>query len=329
MASTTSNSLTVDDLHLGFWTNWTLGAVRGATLTLTRGNGALLTAFLAVFVTLTGTCFWRICCFLIHYSLSSQFPKDGIHHQRQAVLRNSASAMSGFWNFLRIYWAWRSHDGSPLKILLLAICALVTVTVFTAAGVFSSRITLFQENEVLLTGSSCAIWDFEQVPMKGYMTEYYPYKSQQLTSTLDYARTCYGPNGGDTRDCRRFVQDNLRYKVRIERNAACPFPGGDKICLLDNRNIELDTGLLDSNTDLGINAAPEHRFLYRSVTKCSPLRIEEYSVDESIGNTTTVRFDYGPQRPFNYTYDYTQKYAVESEAGYGESNTALKGYVTG
>lgn len=44
-------------IHLGFWTNWSHGRVKGATITLTHRNGALLTAFLALFVAFAGTSF--------------------------------------------------------------------------------------------------------------------------------------------------------------------------------------------------------------------------------------------------------------------------------
>lgn len=44
-ASTVQNSV-----YLGIWTNWSKGAVMGATLTLDRAQGNLLIAFTAVFV---------------------------------------------------------------------------------------------------------------------------------------------------------------------------------------------------------------------------------------------------------------------------------------
>lgn len=48
-------------VFLGVWTNWSLGGrVTGSTITLTHRNGALLIAFIALFVTFSGSRLWRI-----------------------------------------------------------------------------------------------------------------------------------------------------------------------------------------------------------------------------------------------------------------------------
>lgn len=52
--------------YTGVWTNWSHGRIFGLTLTLSHRNGAFLTAFLALFVTFVGTCFWRITKFALH-----------------------------------------------------------------------------------------------------------------------------------------------------------------------------------------------------------------------------------------------------------------------
>lgn len=75
-------------VYLGAWTNWSHGKISGLTITLTNQNGALLTAFLALFVTFTSTCFWRILSFTLHQHLSSSSAQDGLYHQRQSILRN-------------------------------------------------------------------------------------------------------------------------------------------------------------------------------------------------------------------------------------------------
>ncbi|GME65223.1 hypothetical protein GTA08_BOTSDO13564 [Neofusicoccum parvum] len=62
------------------------------------------------------------------------------------------------------------------------------------------------------------------------------------------------------------------------------------MCLSENENIELDTGFLDSNNNLGLNSPPGDRFLYRRVTKCAPLVTEGYS------------------RPFKYADDGSEGY---------------------
>jgi len=82
-------------VHLGVWTDWSRGRVLGSTLTLTRTQANLLIAFTASFVVFVGSRFWRIACLALHQSYSSAEPRDALHHQRQAVLRNSGSSDSG------------------------------------------------------------------------------------------------------------------------------------------------------------------------------------------------------------------------------------------
>ena len=60
-------------IYLGVWTNWSLGGrIKGSTITLDHHNGALLTAFLAVFIAFAGSRLWRIVCFVIHWTFLSK-----------------------------------------------------------------------------------------------------------------------------------------------------------------------------------------------------------------------------------------------------------------
>src|ERR1700760_4402597 len=89
-------------VYLGFWTNWSRGVILGRTLTLSRENGAYLSSFITILVTFTGTATWKIIRFLLHRYLSSPNGADAIHHQRQAILRNSESSLSSFWKLLEL-----------------------------------------------------------------------------------------------------------------------------------------------------------------------------------------------------------------------------------
>ncbi|KAL9114279.1 MAG: hypothetical protein Q9227_001701 [Pyrenula ochraceoflavens] len=50
MSDTAVNSVSDASIYLGLWTNWSHGTVRGATITLTKRDGGLLIAFLALFI---------------------------------------------------------------------------------------------------------------------------------------------------------------------------------------------------------------------------------------------------------------------------------------
>lgn len=86
---TMSTNISPNEVYLGHWIKWSYGPVRGSTLTLTQQHGALLTAFIAMFIGWAGTRIWRIFCFMVYSSLSKEDPQDAIYHQGQAVFRNA------------------------------------------------------------------------------------------------------------------------------------------------------------------------------------------------------------------------------------------------
>lgn len=81
-----------DQVYLGLWTNWSSGSVLGLTLTMTRGDGNVLTAFTASFIVYVGTRVWHIASLVLHHYFSTREYRDVLHHQRQVLLRNLTSA---------------------------------------------------------------------------------------------------------------------------------------------------------------------------------------------------------------------------------------------
>lgn len=113
--------------------------IRGATLTLTHRNGGLLTAFLALFVTFVGRSFWRLFCRSAHFIYSTAESQDCFYHQRQAILRNTNTAMTGLAYLTQVAWVSRNKSSTvSLRIVPLLIFAIVISTTFSVAGIFSS-----------------------------------------------------------------------------------------------------------------------------------------------------------------------------------------------
>ncbi|KAH8893025.1 hypothetical protein GQ53DRAFT_646127, partial [Thozetella sp. PMI_491] len=100
-------------VHLGVWTNWSYGRVYGSTITLTKENGAFLLSFIAFYVTIVGYHLWRIIGFSLHRFLSTPTSEDGLHHQRQVILRNSSSPLDVAWTLLRVALAWKKVARHP------------------------------------------------------------------------------------------------------------------------------------------------------------------------------------------------------------------------
>jgi hypothetical protein len=63
-----------DGIHTytGAWINWSEGAIRGATLTLSQKHAGVLSAFLAILVSFAGSLFWIILSFAIHQAYTSE-----------------------------------------------------------------------------------------------------------------------------------------------------------------------------------------------------------------------------------------------------------------
>lgn len=308
MSSTVANRVAENGVVLGFWTNWSQGSIKGATITLTKSSGAFLTAALAVFVTYVGARFWRISCFAVHHWRSSKDPRDALYHQRQALLRNSDSSSGVLAEIFWMIWSWRRKAGllRVLKRLLPLFALAATLAAgFAVAGVFSSRISSSMGGEVMISSPNCGYlwWDsnFTFTDTDTLIN----YATQLTVDAAAYAQRCYRGEAATT-ECPTYVQKSIEGSVT--RNATCPFD--PKICLLNNDNLVIDTGHFDSHHDLGLNAAPQDRFLYRRVTACAPLRTEGYSepVNQTMGSFDFpyMTYLYGPNTHTgaNYTYDY-------------------------
>lgn len=300
-------------VHLGFWTNWSYGKIEGATLTLTRRNGGLLIAFIAIFIGAAGKSFWRIACFILHRMLSSSRPQDGIYHQLQAILRNSDTAQDAAWSLSQVIWAWkvpaRFRKPFPRLFAIIFLAILISVS-FGVAGVFSSHITTDTANEVLLKGDNCGPLKGNDVQdWEGYVNLFEPLQWKRVTSYNNYALQCYNGNisQGDE-DCNPYIQSKL--KTTVLRNASCPFKS--EMCKSQTDNLWIDTGYMDSHGDLGLNSPKENRFQMRIIHHCAPLVTEGFS-EPYVANDTdimTMRYYYGA---INSRANYTQEFPMLNE----------------
>jgi hypothetical protein len=86
-------------------------------------------------------------------------------------------------------------------------------------------------------------------------------------------------------------------QATADKKAACPF--GGNACLTDA--VRFDSGLINSNNDVGINSPLKQSVSFRRVTTCAPVRVDNYATEwqedlpEAYGgkktNTTTrVKF---------------------------------------
>lgn len=127
-----------EDIYLGFWINRSSDIVHGATLTLDRNRGGLLIAFLALFVSTSGRSFWKLLRVLLHFLYSSERSSDGVHIQRQAILKNTPIALDAAFELTFVAKAWRRRGTNLLRrILFPVILALLVAVSFILAGMLS------------------------------------------------------------------------------------------------------------------------------------------------------------------------------------------------
>jgi hypothetical protein len=135
MAITLSEDSAGDDIYTGLWMNQAYGPFRGACLTLSHEAGGLLIAFLALFVTATASSVWKIARFMLHttYATPTIHMQDGLHQQRQILLRNTALPINTALSMLWASKVWRNRAANagrrtvPVAALALAVSAISAV----------------------------------------------------------------------------------------------------------------------------------------------------------------------------------------------------------
>jgi len=278
--------------------------VLGLTLTLLRDRGNLLIAFTAVFVAFISTRFWRIACFIFHRAYSTSFThspespqNDGLHFQRQAVLRNAATPESSLWNLLLVGWAWRRAAKKPVfRILPVVVCAAVCICGFTLAGGFSSMVSTAVGDEVLLDGANCSLRDYNARSGKS-PAQFLAINTRMVSDASNYAQQCYTARGGPGTtgifDCNSLKVPRLGADAKVDTGGPCPFKD-PSICYGAASNLVLDTGLIDSRDHLGLNSRLEERILMRQVLSCAPLRTDGFTRQVSTPSENYTDYHYGP-----------------------------------
>ena len=305
-------------IYTGLWINWSHGAVLGSTLTLSASHGGLLTAFLAIFVSVAGAACWTITSFALHQYRAKLEYQDGLHHQQQLILRGNFSPISAFSQFSQLIYHWQSLAKNPIRRTLpLAIPALLNLILFALASVFSSQVAKAPGNEALISPGNCG--DISWSDDLSFTLSRSIYASKVLNDSANaaaYARACYSTSQKPLL-CNQYAKQQIPWKVN--RNSSCPF--GESMCLLGpSAALELDTGLISSHDVLGINAPPKHRINYRKVTTCSPITTKNHF---RVWNDTDpahlaygdkyIRYELGEQNSdTNYTYSYNTHIQAEN-----------------
>ena len=206
-----------------------------------------------------------------------------------------------------------------LRSLPLVILAGCNLLLFAVAGVFSSEVTKAAGNETLVRSSRCGYWklsagiDTDPLPSSKDLAD----ESDTLAAST-YSRACYG-DIQDRPQCRILPRPKIAWKTKM--GAPCPF--ASEICAGGpSAAIKLDSELIDSHKDLGINSKESERVQYRKVTTCAVLSQEDrvFQVNTTDEEGSRLRYDryyygsVGPSRT-NFTIAYNRN-DLNSRQGY-------------
>ena len=263
----------------------------------------------------SGACFWRVLCFILHQVRSTPTAQDGLFHQQQTLLRNSITAPNALYNLGRISIAWRDRTKAPFKNSLpLLAAAAVHIAFFSAAGLLSSQIASTRVGVGLIRSSVCGF--VKELPNINSITssKLDPDKllvvnaeillgRLTLSKSAAYVRACYADHqNSKSTDCNVFVKQHLEGLNASKTNASCPF--GSDACT--GTALRFDSGVINSNKDLGINYPRWEGVSMRRVTTCAPIAAEKYATEwvdnlpeayTQRGNTSVKFYEFGKSQP--------------------------------
>jgi hypothetical protein len=253
----------------------------GATLTTSATTGVLLTNFLALFVAFVGSEVWALSSFVIHEWRSRPELKDILHYQQQALLRAGLSHWKFLWRTWTTAQAWKSSkllDGPIRRSRLLLLVAFFHALIFGASSIFSAAVTS-TTTEVLIRSPVCGMPRidvvFNPLSMKAEeiddINALYTTGAWAADRSRDYARTCYLGSDALTNACGILVRSRL--DSTANSSDECPFR--DNACT--KPTFTIDSGVVDSDFHLGINAPVKNRIVFRKKFSCAPVDAEKYS----------------------------------------------------
>ena len=256
------------------------GSVLGATLTVPASEGMLLTTFLALFVSWVGLEVWSLLSYGLHEWRSTPESRDAFHHQQQVLLRSGLTDWKFLWRIIKMagHWRYSSQGLSPIRRSTpLAIIALLHAVLIAVASIFSSKVTR-TTSEVLVQSSKCGLPVFSPFNVFALKQEDLPVESAlyaisqwSLERSLAYSNACYRGVGSYPYACNEFVRRYLESKVN--RTEECPFPSD--VCIMPA--LSVDTGYIDSDFHLGINAPASDRISFRKRLTCAPINADNYT----------------------------------------------------
>ncbi|KAJ4309242.1 hypothetical protein N0V84_011623 [Fusarium piperis] len=267
---------------LGIWTDYSRDAISSTTLTLSNRDAAVLLAFLATLVAITGVRSWRISRFAMYMAfvpiIEAGVPDQGISDQllpQQVILRNSETATGAAVGLLSYMYLGKEckTDGTRqrLKGTLLSVAALGHWAAFIVLSILTSQIVLGR-TVVSKATLNCGKWGPDLNSSEFNLV----YNELELNATLEadnYVQNCYFNHvKSGIFGCERLMSQAMN--ISVSHDAECPFPSG--VCRTKFA-LAVDTGNV-SLAHLGINTRLAHDLYFRRRSVCAPIHADLFFV---------------------------------------------------
>jgi hypothetical protein len=304
--------------YLGPWVDWSRGRILGATITLSNRNAGLLVAFFALFVSFAMGRLWTLASHGVYYLGPGSRSTDELRREHLDILHISTAPETAVWRFGVLGYDRRSDYRSFRRTALWALFAFFSYALVGAAAIFSPNAIKVSSSETLVHSSQCGFWDFKQTENSPAINNQ---KMLNLTAdAMQYARNCYGEAARKPSQCRKLTKRDIKWKS--ESNVECPFM--ESICRVNTTAAyRMDTGLLDSHIDLGINAPTKDRIKFRKVTTCATLNGTRFGKMENVTDSAG-RTDHYLQLHFGHVRDISEyTYQINTDAAGANYGYAL------
>ena len=304
--SASNTVMAILQTYIGSWINYSRGPIFGATITFSTHTTDILQGCLALFINYVGSQFWSIISFVMHQASRPRTDADGFYQARQVILRNSAAPGATAWELFFLgsnRVKEKNYDKRTFGAVGLAFLAVLIYGGSLVAGIMIPPRIKAASGESLILGGNCGFSNLTRIQMSPSLSNL---KQKQDTITAaTYARNCYGVDPKPPQ-CKRFTRPEITWTSKS--NVPCPFDS--TLCKVNqSTGYSMDTGYIDS-LDLGINAAPQDRLLFRKATTCAPLMAKKLAklvneTDEFGQKHTHIQLYFGPINGIlNYTYEY-------------------------
>jgi hypothetical protein len=220
---------------------------------------------------------WNLANFVLHQIRTTRDTGNELHQQQQVALRNSANHVHAFKLMLRLAFGWGLSKRRLNKMvafegtIFLMAFTLLGSAGWAAAQLFLATVWTNAEDHFLAVPRRCGLVPKFTRVMTTEAQAYLDFVNDGLNRVNTYLRQCYrGRNTSDSdrTRCATFPIPRLDW---AGSDADCPF-GNKDLCIATNSTpFRMDSGYINSQTHLSVNADHSAPIGFRYTATCSPL----------------------------------------------------------